>query len=79
MTVSDAPLISAALVLDIPETALLLRCGRSTVYELLSDGELTGLKIGRRRLVTHESVVTFVARRTVATEALAAPIPTAAS
>lgn len=51
------------LVHDIPETAALLRCGRSTVYELLGSGKLTGLKIGRRRLVTHESIVSFVKRQ----------------
>lgn len=62
----------AALVLDIPETAAELRCGRSTVYCLLNDGELTGIKIGRRRLVIYESVVEFVQRQ-------AALIPDAAS
>lgn len=60
MPVLDNP---AALVMDIPETAHWLRCGRSTVYSLLKDGELTGIKIGRRRLVTYESAVAFVRRQ----------------
>lgn len=59
-TTSDA---TAPLVHDIPEAAHWLRCGRSTVYRLIEAGEIKGIKIGRRRLVTHESLVAFVARQ----------------
>lgn len=52
-----------ALVLDILEAAHLLRCGRSTIYKLLDGGHLTGIKIGRRRLVTYASVSAFVGRQ----------------
>jgi excisionase family DNA binding protein len=48
---------------DIPEAADWLRCGRSTVYELLKTGEIVGIRIGRRRLITHDSLVALVARR----------------
>lgn len=65
MTVATEPIPTddGTLVLDIPETGALLRCGRSTVYQLLETGELTGLKIGRRRLVTRDSIVAFVNRQ----------------
>ncbi|QIX27512.1 helix-turn-helix domain-containing protein [Nocardioides sp. JQ2195] len=67
MTVSDHPSTSTTpappLVHDIPEAADWLRCGRSTVYKLLETDEIKGIKIGRRRLVTHDSLVAFVARQ----------------
>lgn len=52
-----------ALVLDISEACQALHCGRTTIYELLNAGEITGIRIGRRRLVTFESVSAFVARK----------------
>lgn len=59
------------LVLDIPESAALLRCGRTTLYELIAGGEITGIKIGRRRLITYESLAAYVARQaSVAQEGL---------
>lgn len=60
------PALSAptpTLVLDISETTAALKCGRTTVYELIANGEITGIKIGRRRLVTYESVAEYVARQ----------------
>lgn len=62
MTVAETPPDAPALVHDILETAHWLRCGRSTVYELLNAGELRSIKIGRRRLVTHASIVEYVER-----------------
>lgn len=53
---------ATAILLDIPETTEALRCGRSTVYELIAAGELTTIKIGRRRLVTRDSLVKFIER-----------------
>lgn len=52
------------LLMDILEAAAVLRCGRSTVYQLLDAGEIQGVKIGRRRLVTYASIVAFVERQT---------------
>lgn len=64
MTLADNGATAApTLLLDIPEAATCLRCGRSTVYELLKAGEIRAIKIGRRRLVTHESIVEFVRRK----------------
>ncbi|MFT4010886.1 MAG: helix-turn-helix domain-containing protein [Nocardioidaceae bacterium] len=64
-TVSTAPpqFSIPPLVVDIPEAQTALRCGRTKVYELLDNGELTGVKIGRKRLVTWSSIEAFVARQ----------------
>lgn len=65
MTVATdgAVVTPAPLVLDILETADTLRCGRTTVYALIKEGELESVKIGRRQLITYASVADFVARR----------------
>jgi excisionase family DNA binding protein len=38
-------------LLSIGEAAQLLGIGRSTLYRLLTDGDLTGVKIGARTLI----------------------------
>lgn len=44
------------LLCSIPEAARALGLGRSKVYELIGDGRLETVNIGRRRLVRTESV-----------------------
>ncbi|WP_420607571.1 helix-turn-helix domain-containing protein [Novosphingopyxis sp.] len=44
------------LAISINETAKALGIGRSSVYELLKSGKLDAFKIGRRTLLTTESV-----------------------
>jgi excisionase family DNA binding protein len=56
----DDPLYS------VPEVAQLLRCGRTTVFELLRDGQLAGVRIGRKRLVSGRSLRDLVRRLDVA-------------
>lgn len=41
---------------SIPDAARLLGCGRSTVYSLLSTGQLRSIHIGSRRLVMLASI-----------------------
>ncbi|MRX42353.1 helix-turn-helix domain-containing protein [Agromyces kandeliae] len=54
---NDAPLLYS------PESAArLLGVGRSTVYELLADGSLASLKIGRARRIRREDLVALVDR-----------------
>lgn len=60
------PTTGPVLVLDIMEATQVLHCGRTTVYELLKTGELTGLKIGKRRLITYASVAAYVNRQAAA-------------
>ena len=44
------------LLCSIPEAAAALGVSRSTTYELISDGRLLTVTIGRRRLVKTESI-----------------------
>ncbi len=45
-----------ALLISIPEAAKVLGLGRSKAYELISEGRLETVTIGRRRLVRVVSV-----------------------
>lgn len=38
---------------SIPEFALAFKIGRSTVYELIDNGELKSFHVGRRRLISY--------------------------
>jgi len=49
-----------ALLLSIPETAKVLSLGRSKVYELIGEGRLATVCIGRRRLIRAESIRALV-------------------
>jgi excisionase family DNA binding protein len=48
-----------ALLCSISDAAKLLGVGRSTAYELISEGKLETVSIGRRRLVRMTSVRTL--------------------
>lgn len=50
------------LVLSIPEVCETLGISRTSVYALLASKQLTRVKLGRRTLVTTESVTALVAR-----------------
>jgi excisionase family DNA binding protein len=52
----------APTLLTVAETAETLRCGQTMVYQLLKDGRLPSVKIGRRRLVRAADVAEFIAR-----------------
>lgn len=41
---------------SVEETAHALGVGRTTVYELLSNGELESIKVGRRRIIPADAV-----------------------
>lgn len=45
-----------AKLVSIREAAKVLGVGRSSIYQMLSDHRLESLKLGRRRLVTIESI-----------------------
>jgi excisionase family DNA binding protein len=45
------------LLFSIPETCRLLSIGRTTAYQLLKSGLLQKKKIGRRTLITRDSVL----------------------
>lgn len=52
------------LLVEISAASDVLGVGRSTVYVLISRGELRTVKIGRRSLITAESLRAFVDRLT---------------
>lgn len=52
------------LLLRPEEVAEMLGIGRSKVYELMADGRLTNVAIGRSRRVPREAVAEFVSRLT---------------
>ena len=44
----------------IEQTRELLACGRNTVYNLVKRNELTMIKMGRRSLITDESIREYI-------------------
>lgn len=44
------------LLVSIPDAATALSVGRTTIYELMRSGQLDTRKMGRRRLITAESL-----------------------
>lgn len=48
------------LSVSIPDTGNALGVGRSSVYELIKSGHLKTIKIGRRTLITVESIRALV-------------------
>ena len=61
----DAPTVIADVLplnLDVNETARVIGCSRSTVYELLAAGELPSKKLGTRRLIPYAAVVAYDGR-----------------
>ncbi len=53
------------LLRTIEQTRELLACGRNSVYNLVNRNELTMIKMGRRSLITEESIREYVDRRVV--------------
>jgi len=49
-----------AMLVSIPTTVKMLGCGRTTVYELIKEGEIETVKLGKRRLVVMESLHSYV-------------------
>lgn len=48
---------------SINDTKSLLNCGRNSVYNLVNKNELTLIKMGRRSLITDESIRAYIDRR----------------
>ena len=58
MQESNTPLLHT-----IEQTRELLACGRNSVYNLVNRHELTMIKMGRRSLITDESIRALVDRK----------------
>jgi excisionase family DNA binding protein len=50
------------IAVSVTQTAAELSLGRTKVYELISDGTLKTLKVGRRTLVTMASILALVSQ-----------------
>ncbi len=50
--------------MTVKETAATLRCSVATVYRLLARGELARTKVGRRTVVTPESIADYISANT---------------
>ena len=59
VAVEPAP---GALVFTVNEVAYVLRVSPNTVWNLLGDGSLSGISVGRRRLIARAAVETFIAQ-----------------
>jgi excisionase family DNA binding protein len=44
------------LLISVQEAARMLSIGRTSIYQLMNSGELETMKLGRRRLITIESL-----------------------
>lgn len=53
---------SESLLVTVEEAARLLCVHRATVYDLLGRGELSSVKIGRRRLISRTALLHFIVR-----------------
>lgn len=49
------------LLRSISDTVTILGVGRTTIYQLIDEGKLRQVKIGRRRLITAQSIADYVA------------------
>ncbi|MDQ7910758.1 helix-turn-helix domain-containing protein [Phytohabitans sp. ZYX-F-186] len=58
----DALLHSDALLHTVDSAGQMLRCGRTTIYELMASGELESVTIGRARRIPHAALVEYVDR-----------------
>lgn len=62
-TPSTAPqVIDDARLLTVEEAARRLSLGRTTLYALLKDGQITSVRVGRLRRIPAEALDTYTAR-----------------
>ena len=67
--VSARPTALRPLAHSIDTTAGLLGVGRTSVYELINDGQLLSFHIGKRHLITDDQVRQLIQRRMEAANA----------
>jgi excisionase family DNA binding protein len=56
----EAPADYSRPLLDLKEAAEVLRVGRSTVFNLIRDGKLETVSVGRRTLVPADAIASFI-------------------
>jgi excisionase family DNA binding protein len=50
-------------LVSIQTAAVILNCGRSTIYKLMDAGALPSIKVGRSRKLTMEGIDSYIANR----------------
>ncbi|MFT9573299.1 helix-turn-helix domain-containing protein [Mycobacteroides abscessus subsp. abscessus] len=53
---------SVPTLFTVPEAAKPLRCAQSTVWQLLRNGELRSVRVGRRRFVPADAITEYLAK-----------------
>jgi excisionase family DNA binding protein len=53
------------MIYSVKHAAELLDCSENTVWNLLTEGKLKGLKMGRSRRITHAELVAYIESLTV--------------
>lgn len=66
MSTIEQPIVLDPVLLTVEDAARALALGRTTVYQLLADGSLRSVKIGRARRVPRDALRDYV--NTVAAE-----------
>jgi len=61
-TVYDGSRSAPLPLLDVNGTAVVLNCDRSTVYRLLRDGDLSAVRVGKRRRIRPEDIESYLER-----------------
>jgi len=56
-----APVAGEPRLLSIPEAQAVLGISRTTLFRLLSDGDLAGMKIGRRTVIPSREIDAYIA------------------
>lgn len=51
------------LAYSVDEAAAMLGIGRTLAFHLIRQGELPSVTVGRRRIVTHEALLAYLANR----------------
>lgn len=62
MSITDVSNVADGSLLRVEDVALRLRIGRTKVFELLKDGELESVPIGRLRRIPSECVTEYINR-----------------
>jgi excisionase family DNA binding protein len=62
MPSTASEVVDAARLLTVEEAARRLSLGRTTVYALLKDGQISSVRVGRLRRIPTEALDTYTAR-----------------
>lgn len=61
----EVPNPESGKLLTVTEAAAALRCSRSFLYARIQSGDISAVKLGRRRLISTDALREFVERSTV--------------